>query len=248
MLEEVRARIPSLRIVVEGDGGGQVSMFVDGVEVPPSAHDFPRKVDPGEHVVRVMVAGFRPEERTVQVDERQEEVVTITLTPTDGDAPVVDPWGGGSDAEEDDGSGVNGYAVMMWTGFAFAAAGAIAGTVTGAMSIAKKGDLEEKCGGESCTQELIDERNSALPIAHVSTASFVVAGVAGVIGHGRARVVREIRRRRVRRCGFRRARHRTDVDRSERHVLSAIYIVTIISGGPAATVTFSASRSSPSRT
>lgn len=184
MLEEVRSRIPSLRVVVEGDGGADVAMFVDDVEVPPSAHDFPRKVDPGAHEVRVIVPGFRPEERTVTVDEQQEEVLTITLTPVDGEAPVVDPWKGGSEADEGDGAGVNGYAVMMWTGFAFAAAGAIAGTVTGAMSIAKAKDLEsaDKCDGPKCSQKHIDERDGALPIAHVSTASFAVAGVGAAIG------------------------------------------------------------------
>lgn len=184
MLEEVRSRIPSLRVVVEGGGGAEVAMFVDGVEVPPSAHDFPRKVDPGEHQVRVVVPGFRPEEREVRVDEEQEEVVTITLTAVDDDAPVVDPWKDDVEAGEGDGSGVDGYAVMMWTGFAFAAAGAIAGTVTGVMSIAKAKDLEseEKCGGPQCSQEYIDERDDALPIAHVSTASFAVAGVGAAIG------------------------------------------------------------------
>ena len=183
MLEEVRSRIPSLRVVVEGDGG-EVAMFVDGVEVPPSAHDFPRKVDPGEHEVRIAAPGFRPEERTVQIDERQEEVVTITLTAVDGGAAVVDPWTDGADVDDGDGEGVNGYAVMMWTGFAFSAAGAIAGTVTGVMSIAKAKDLEsdEKCGGPQCSQTFIDERDSALPIAHVSTASFAVAGLGATIG------------------------------------------------------------------
>ena len=184
MLEEVRSRIPSLRVVVEGNEDAAVAMFVDGSEVPPSAHDFPRKVDPGKHQVRVVAAGFRPEERTVEVDEKQEEVLTITLTAVDGEAPVADPWKGVGAPSDEEGGGVNGYAVMMWTGFGVAVAGAVAGTVTGVMSIAKAKDLESdgKCGGPTCSPEFIDERDRALPIAHVSTASFVVAGAGAVIG------------------------------------------------------------------
>jgi len=181
MLEEVRARIPSLRVEVKGSGGAEVSMVVDGVAIPPSAHDFPRKVDPGEHEIRVAAAGYQPEEESVQVDERQEKVVTIALTPLDDDTAVVDPWQSGPDPTDEEGGG-NGYAIMMWTGFGFAAAGAIVGTVTGAMSIAKKDQLQDECGGVECPADKIQERDDALVVAHVSTASFVVAGVGAAIG------------------------------------------------------------------
>ena len=62
------------------------------------------------------------------------------------------------------------------------AAGIIVGSITGAMSLAKRSDLEDKCGGAECPPELLQERDDALPIAHVSTAAFAIGGVGLVLG------------------------------------------------------------------
>jgi tetratricopeptide (TPR) repeat protein len=180
MLEEVRARIPSLEVLVAGAGDAEVKMLVDDVEVPPSAQGFPRKVDPGMHRVQVVAAGFKPAEKSIEVTEGRQEKLTLTLESAGGGASVVDPWSNGQPDDADGGG--NGYAIMMWTGFGVGAAGVIVGSITGAMSLAKRSDLEDKCGGAECPADLLKERDDALPIAHVSTAGFVIGGVGLALG------------------------------------------------------------------
>ena len=72
---------------------------------------------------------------------------------------------------------------LSFAGFGLAAAGAIAGAVTGILSLDKVSEAETLCGGRlACSPETRDIVDEAEVLAHVSTASFAVAGLGAVIG------------------------------------------------------------------
>jgi hypothetical protein len=159
----------------------EVKLIVDGTEVPKSAQEFPRKVDPGQHKVEVVALGYETVTRDVTIAEREEKLVEIALVST-GEPVIPEPppdtaSGGGFEMP-----------VWGWVGFGVGAAGFIVGGVTGGLSLAKSSDFDERCvdkvcgdaGDQNAPDE--DEINSAVTVAHVSTAGFVVGGVGLAVG------------------------------------------------------------------
>jgi hypothetical protein len=186
LASDLAKRIPSVRVVISNKPDGvEVRLRIDDVDIPAPAVEFARKVDPGEHTVKVFVAGYKPEIREIEIPEKREEVVEITLEASDGDVNLVDPWGGADDGGVDDGRGV--LPVLSWIGFSVGLAGLIVGVPTGIVAIKAKDTLEVECKPTSpiCPPGKQGDLDSAKTIAHVSTVGFVFAGVGiavGVIG------------------------------------------------------------------
>ncbi len=89
LAEELRPRIPSITIRIEGHArdtdrpeSAALVVTVDGERIPPSVLGEPRKVDPGLHVIAVR--GEDPSSNTAQevvrVEEREERVVTVVYS------------------------------------------------------------------------------------------------------------------------------------------------------------------------
>jgi hypothetical protein len=152
-----------------------VRLEVDGVNVPEAARRFPRKVDPGQHEVKVSAQGYRGEMRTVAVPVGEQTDVTIALRPFDGSG---DPWR----EPDEDGGGDFGMPLMSWIGFGVAAVGLGIGVGFGAATLGNVSSLEEECGGTTCPADKAGDIDDATTLAHVSTAGFVIAGVGAAVG------------------------------------------------------------------
>jgi hypothetical protein len=71
----------------------------------------------------------------------------------------------------------------VYGGFTMAGAGLVAGGVTGWLAAARTSELREYCDGNRCPANETDQLHAdALGLAHVATASFVVAGAGALIG------------------------------------------------------------------
>ena len=82
-----------------------------------------------------------------------------------------------------------GVSPVAYVGFGVAAVGVLVGAITGGISLSQQSTLREECPNDICAPEKEYELSEAMALGHVSTASFVVAGLAvgvGVIGlvHG----------------------------------------------------------------
>jgi hypothetical protein len=126
----------------------------------------------------------------VDVAEKDSKTVTVELSaqqaaasaPTDNSsesetAPTPEQPAGRSGASK----------VLLFGGFGLAGAGAIAGTITGLLSISKTNSIKSsgQCNGNVCGTGIDSDYNSAKTMATISTVSFIVAGagaVAGVVG------------------------------------------------------------------
>jgi hypothetical protein len=180
---EVAALVPTLSIVVRGEGVAEpleATVYVDELERGARG---PIELDPGLHRVRVVV-GDRVEAREVELapGDRVELVVALALppapivaTPVPAPAPPPSPAMGTAPAALDGPAWPVAYAA-----FAVGGAALVVGVVTGAVTLARAGELEDVCASaEGCPQADIDD---ARVVAHVATGSFVVAGVGVVVG------------------------------------------------------------------
>lgn len=193
--DQLEARIPSLTVNVKNaPSGTSTTLTIDGVDVPSEVIGQPRKLDPGHHVVEAK-AGTAYGKQEVDVAEKDSKEVTIEL-PAQSAAPVA---GGAADtgatdttqqpeqpAEPEGRSG--GSKVMIFGGFGLAAVGAIAGTVTGIMSMSKTSSIKSSpnCqtinGNVACNSAENDDISSAKTFATISTVSFIAGGVGAVVG------------------------------------------------------------------
>lgn len=187
--DDLAKRIPSLELDVQTSAPDLV-LEVDGAIVPRPAYVVPRKVNPGEHVVRATAAGMKPFESKMKVAEGEEKKVSVRLTP-DGDGPGPrDPntpnLRPGVDVEEvpQKSSGVS---ALVPVGFAIAGAGLLTGAIAGGVAIAQVDAAKEDHGckktcPESERDALEKDLDPSRTTAWVSNIGFITAGVGAILG------------------------------------------------------------------
>ena len=78
MAEQLRDRIPALRIVFSPEPAGPPHVTIDGAVIPAEALANPRKVNPGSHIIVAEANGARATS-TVLLIERELRMVTLAL-------------------------------------------------------------------------------------------------------------------------------------------------------------------------
>lgn len=155
--EALEARLPRVKIVLQGDGDFDVR--VDGRLVPRDAFDDPIAVDPGEHRAVIARPGGPPREVTFEAEEGQTVALTL-VPPDDATADGLDPL------------------VPAFIAYGVGGAALVTGVVTGALSLARVADIDEQCEGKSCPSFLEDDAAVASDLGNASTIAFAVAGAA----------------------------------------------------------------------
>jgi hypothetical protein len=182
----LNGRIPSLLISIKGaPDGGQPTVTVDGTPMPAGGLGLPRTVDPGHHVVAAKVATKTAQgEGQMEVDVREGEqkpvevAVVMTALPEQPEQPASQP----TPETPPPPTRSHSPTVLTWVGIGLAGAGAIAGTVTGVMSMSKKSALQNECPNGICGPGTASsDYDAANTYALISTIGFIAAGVgAGV--------------------------------------------------------------------
>lgn len=168
-------RIPSLRVVVEGaPGGTRVRIAIDGREIPPAAAKLPRKLNPGKHTVVASADGYADAREELSIAESAKEEVTLRLVREGENAPVT------SEPITEPAEGGKQTSSLVYIGFGIGAAGIVAGSVAGYLSMSKTSDIQDGCNGDSCPASSESDADSARTLAWVSNIGFGV----GVIGIG----------------------------------------------------------------
>ena len=178
---ELAGLIPTLKVELRGiPDSHSARVSLDGRSVAPAAIAAGVKVNPGSRILRAEAEGYITRERNIDVEERQERVVTMTMRalPPDADVDVV------IDADEVRPAIARGSdaAVVAYISFGVAGAGFIIGAITGALTLNKEAKLEAACPEGICPpaeQENLDEAGT---LGEVSTGAFVAGGVAGLLG------------------------------------------------------------------
>jgi hypothetical protein len=184
--EEQKPKIGSIRIKLQGvPAGREPTVTVDGVSVPPAALGQPRSVNPGVHVVSAKVGKGAETRATLETKdgENRELDLTVQPPPPDDTGPGPGPGPGPQPGEKKGNALATGAFI---TGGIAIGIGAIAGLV----AIAGKSSLEDKCKPQdsqpgrpnACGKEQWDELDTAKTWGNVSTAFFIIGGIAGGIG------------------------------------------------------------------
>jgi hypothetical protein len=186
----LKARIPSLEIVVKGGRAAKVT--IDDVDVAQLLLGEPIAVNPGKHVVVAKNADGVEDRGEATLAERESKQVVLTLPepkPVAAVAPAPEVKApepaGGAGAETPRAPRTTAANVLVFGGFGLAAAGAIAGSVAGVLALSKAGDVKPQCESDVCDPAAKTDLDGARTMATISTIGYAVAGagaIAGVVG------------------------------------------------------------------
>jgi hypothetical protein len=149
LAEELRPRIPTLRVKIEALPSGETAhLSIDGVSVPDAALAEPQKVDPGKHAVAIRVgegAVAREAHGESMLTEGQAGEVTLTVPPPPValvpvvPVPVTPP-------PRLSGTGP----LLVKLGFGTAIAGVVVGSIAGVTAMNKANQLPGECPQHAC--------------------------------------------------------------------------------------------------
>ena len=164
-LDELRPRIPGVRVIVLGPTG-KVSVIVDGADADADA-SAEISVNPGNHIVGASADGWNPAEKELKLAEGAHEKVELTLTSTRAAAPP----------QETSGSRLPGIVVTSVGGAALVLGGVFGGLAFSATSSAKA-----LCNGNVCPPAAAGDISSSRTFGNVSTGMFIAGGVIAAAG------------------------------------------------------------------
>jgi hypothetical protein len=209
-VDKVAPKIGGVVINVTVSGGGDPSpakVMLDEHPVNTASLGVKRLVDPGAHVLKVSLEGYRPVELKFNVPEggSVNEPVTLekegarstptpTTTATTPPPPptattTVPPTGGGNGGtdqnprpEQPTGGGRS--LLLPIVAFGVGAAGFIAGSITGAIASSDHSNLQSKCTiqGSICPQSEKSDLEAYHTMAGISTVGFILGGAGAAAG------------------------------------------------------------------
>jgi hypothetical protein len=173
-------RVPHVRVVLRGVPPGRVvRVDVDGVAIPAVDLAQPIGVDPGDHTIAASLDGASGQSQRVQIAESELREVDL-----DFGAPGVTPPPpmGPVDAPPTPTSGRKGSIVPGVVALSVGAAGLGVGIATGVLALGKMSDLRAACPSNPCSPTHQGLADTTRTFGNVSTAGFVVGGVAAAAG------------------------------------------------------------------
>jgi hypothetical protein len=171
LLKEVEERTPTLTVVVAKPEASSVTVFVDGNDFEPADGAVP--FNPGSYEVEAEAPGYERWSSTVKLDESQPEKVSIALTKSGAvEKEEVEEEGGGM-----------GYApaYVAW-GVALVGVGVGIGFGVAAIQTTNEVIINYGCDSGECPPEAAEDLDVAKTNGNVSTAGFIIGGVAAVAG------------------------------------------------------------------
>jgi hypothetical protein len=180
-LELLRPRIPNLIIRVEG--GGDVSVSLDGRDVPASLLGEDRPINPGAHQL-IAKRGAEQKTEDVNVAEGERKEVTLrfdAVAPSNIAPPPLASEARPSSAD----SARGGSRTLAFVALGLGGAGLLLGGVTGGLALSKKSALDddtEHCLDNQCLRAVEDDVSSLKTFRTVSTVGFIAGGVLAATG------------------------------------------------------------------
>lgn len=184
-MKELLARVPSLLIVVESAEAAAAVVTVDGQKVD-FASGVAVRFDPGERTIAVTADGFVPVSKKVTLPEKGGVVrvpVALEKVRAPG-SPSADPTASpsGSASAGPGGEPVITSRVPAYVTFGVAGASLVVGAITGGLSLSQTSELKLRCPDNRCASAERAAYDQAFTLAHVSTATFLLGGVAAAAG------------------------------------------------------------------
>lgn len=191
-LEDVKPRIPSMKIVVSAPRGVNFTVKVDGREVANSAVGVALPTDPGDHTIEVTAPGFLKASSPLTLAPHGFATVALELK-RDPSAAVPTRTSASKNHGRSDGQashtkaqsseplivkdeGANTGKVLGYVSYGVAAAGLGVGIFFGQSAMRDERTLRDSCPGRICPVERGNSLEFAKTKGLVSTIGFAVAG------------------------------------------------------------------------
>jgi hypothetical protein len=173
--EAEKPKIGALRLKVAGiPPGREALVLVDGTAVPPAALAEPRAINPGVHQITAKVGSGEETKATVETKEGETRDVELTVVaPAEPVSPPPGTAGAAQPAKDE-----KKMSPIALGSFVLAGVAGVIGLSAGVIALNAESDLEKKCVNKQCGRELHDDLDSAESAGTVSTAAFVIAGIA----------------------------------------------------------------------
>lgn len=180
-LEQLRPRIPNL--VIRVDSGANVSVSLDGKDVPPSLLGEEHPLNPGAHQL-VARRGGEQKTEAVNIAEGERKEVTLRF-----DEPAATPSARLPLVSEPPSSApagsVGSSRTLAFVALGLGGAGLVLGGVSGALAMSKKSSLDdddEHCRNDQCVYAVEDDVSSLRTFRTVSTIGFIAGGALAATG------------------------------------------------------------------
>jgi hypothetical protein len=203
-LADMEARIPTVKITVQGADPQAIAATMDGAAVPAAVFGIARPVEPGEHKFRAIGEGLDSGEQALTVAERAHESLVLTLkpapgvhlptaAPAPGPAPEATPVpapgaapGTNPAADQAAPSHTNALRIGSYVGFGVGAVGLAIGTIFVLKSHSTKSDVQKICADGGCPEdrrsEVMDKVDSANGQGRLGVIGFVAGGLGAAAG------------------------------------------------------------------
>jgi hypothetical protein len=174
---QLEGRIPTLTISVTGAADGDAPVVsVDGVSLPSTVANLPRKIDPGHHLVSAKAAAGEAKEE-LDLAEGEKKDVQLTLVPAGPGGAQVDSAGADSRPL------VHTPGPLTYGGIVVAGVGLATGAVTGLLELSKASAVKGgECPSKQCPRgPPASDLSTANSLATISTVSFAVAAAGAIV-------------------------------------------------------------------
>lgn len=192
--DELDVKIPELTIRLTGDG--QVS--VDGEAVRRDSLAVPRKLNPGRHVILVLVDGEAKSQKFVDLREGDKKAIDLETPSAKAAAIPTPPPGGGTTWNP---PGTAGWVPpgqhekpnpARPIAFTIMAIGAGVGAGVGLYSILAVSTAKKDCDASNiCNSEYAGHKSTAMTLSIVADVFFGVAIVSGIVALAMPRMVKD---------------------------------------------------------
>jgi hypothetical protein len=176
-LQALDARIPKVKLTVEGVPVAAARISLDGAAIATEKLSQAVEADPGKHHAHAEADGFSAAEQSFELQAGAATLEVKLVLAKKEDLPA----GSSTTSGPDDGEG-GGLSVPAFVLVGVGAASLVAGAVTGGLALSRAGELRDKCPQSPCpteNQSLADQANT---LATVSTVTLIVGGVAAAAG------------------------------------------------------------------
>ncbi len=169
-LDALEKKIPTLQIEPPSDFSGTITVNDDQKEVSRLAE--PLRLDPGQHTVVAKADGYKTFSETVVLEEGDRKDLVILMTEIEKPAPAA-PL---AEDEPEKGSSSSTQKTLGWISIGVGVVGLGVGTYMGLKARSTRSELDDRCGGNACSEadrELYDDGKQQ---ADISTVGFIVGG------------------------------------------------------------------------
>jgi hypothetical protein len=165
-LKVLIAELPSLLLEVRGVDPDRAKATLDGRPIALES-DVAVRFDPGEYRLQITAPDRRTFDQTIELREGAGVVKVQVTMRREGEAEEAV-------SIEETGSGSGGLAVPAWVLIGIGGASLVAGAVTGGLTLAQAGELEDRCPDRQCTVADRSDYDSAVTLGWTSTATLAL--------------------------------------------------------------------------